>query len=154
MKVQSLYIIWVFSIAELYAEPLSIVTSNTKYSFDIEVARTPEELTQGLMFRKSIPQNGGMLFIYDENRQPRIWMKNTYVALDVLFIDRGGKIVKIHPHAQPHSLRIIQSDHEARFVLELLAGTAKKLGLLVGDRIEHPALVELQAPVEPTANRK
>lgn len=104
----------------------------------VEVATTPEALQKGLMFRTSMPQDAGMLFLFAHEKRAYMWMKNTFLSLDMLFIAADGRITKIVPHTEPESLDIIASDEEVSAVLELNAGTSEKLGFQTGMYIKHP----------------
>jgi uncharacterized membrane protein (UPF0127 family) len=96
--------------------------------------------SQGLMFVRSLPQMRGMLFVHDEPRALSMWMKNTYIPLDMVFIGSDGRIQQIIANTKPHSLDIIRSDKPARAVLEIAGGEAQRLGLRVGQRVQHAAL--------------
>jgi uncharacterized membrane protein (UPF0127 family) len=111
-----------------------------KYTFDVWLADTPARQAQGLMFVRSLPEMHGMLFVHDKVRDSSMWMKNTYIPLDMVFIDAHGRIQQIIPNATPHSLDIIRSDKPALAVLELAGGEAARLGLHAGQRVNHPAL--------------
>ena len=91
------------------------------------------------MFREKLPQNRGMLFIYKSERVVRMWMKNTFIPLDMLFLDKNGFITHLVKETRPLSLEIISSKGNVLGVLELLGGTSEKLGIRVGDRVEHVA---------------
>ncbi len=123
--------------AEAGLETLSITTSSGSHKFSVEVMRTDEERAKGLMFRRFMPQDRGMLFHFKREEQVAMWMKNTYLSLDMLFIDRTGKIVNIAQNAEPLSERIIPSGAPTYAVLELNAGVAKKLAMKIGDKVEH-----------------
>ena len=125
--------------AKLATEPLQIFAKSAIHNFMVEVARTPPELTQGLMHRKSLANDGGMLFDFGDDRQPRsMWMKNTLIPLDILFLANDGRIVKI-AKGKPHSETVIDSDNQPiRAVLELKGGTTKRLGIAVEDRVMNP----------------
>lgn len=116
---------------------LSIQTQETVYEFDIELAVDDSHRQYGLMFRNKLPEMSGMLFVYDRRRKLSMWMKNTFISLDILFIDDEGKIINIEKSAQPRSLSIIRSEGPAKAVLELNGGLTDKLGILVGDEIIH-----------------
>ena len=119
------------------SEKLEIVSSAGKtHTFLIEVASTDGQRQQGLMFRKSMGDDRGMLFDFKEDRDVMMWMKNTFIPLDMLFISKSGKITHIHPNAVPHSEDIISSNGSVRYVLELNGGAAKKLGIAVGDTVK------------------
>ncbi len=111
----------------------------TEREFDIELALTPEQQAQGLMYRPSLAADAGMLFLYRPARQVTMWMKNTVIPLDMLFIAEDGEIVKIVERTVPFSLTNISSDRPVRGVLEINGGTADRLEIRPGDRIVHPA---------------
>ena len=119
---------------------LSIITSNgSKHNFLVEVARTEEEKKIGLMFRKTLAKNAGMLFLYKREALRLMWMKNTFVPLDILFIDKKGVIKRVVKRTTPHSLATISSRKSVLAVLELRGGITSSLEIKKGDRIEHPA---------------
>ena len=119
---------------------LSIITSNgSKHNFLVEVARTEEEKKIGLMFRKTLAQNTGMLFLYKHEAIRLMWMKNTFIPLDILFIDKKGVIKRVVKRTVPHSLATISSRQRVLAVLELRGGITSSLDIKKGDRIEHPA---------------
>src|SRR5580704_15354318 len=93
-----------------------------KFSFDIEVATTPEQETYGLMFRRSLPRDAGMLFLWPEDRMVIMWMKNTFISLDMLYVGSDGVITKIITNAEPLSLTPLSSDAPVRAVIEINAG--------------------------------
>jgi len=119
-------------------EKLEIVTSRGTYVFSVEVARTDEDRERGLMFRGSLGQDRGMLFDFAAEQVVMMWMKNTYLALDMIFISSGGKVVAVAKNAAPLSEKIISSGVPAAGVLEVNAGTAARIGLRVGDNVRHP----------------
>jgi uncharacterized protein len=121
----------------LKLEPLRIITSNGSIILQIELMRTPDELAKGLMFRQSMADNQGMLFDFGTERPVSMWMKNTYLALDMVFITSDGKIHRIEENTEPHSEKIISSGVNIRAVLEVKAGTTRRLGIKAGDRITH-----------------
>lgn len=119
----------------LPTEKLVIVTHDgVHHDFDVEVALTPEQQETGLMFRQHVAENGGMLFDWLRERQSEMWMKNTLVPLDMLFIGPHGKIRRIVENTVPHSLAIIDGG-AARATLELAGGTAARLDIRVGDQV-------------------
>lgn len=119
-------------------EPLVVRTADgTNHAFDVELALTPAAQARGLMYRDSLPENGGMLFVFNRPVIRSFWMKNTYIPLDMLFIDSDGRIVNIHHNAIPHDLTSISSEQPALAVLELAGGTAERLGISAGDVIYH-----------------
>ena len=118
-------------------EKLEITTaSGVTHHFTVELANTDAQRQQGLMFRKSMAADRGMIFDFDMDREVAMWMKNTFIPLDMLFISKAGKITHISPSAAPHSEAIIDSRGPVRFVLELNAGVAKKLGIAAGDSVK------------------
>jgi len=116
---------------------LKIITSRGENIFDVELAVTERQQSQGLMFRRSMAANAGMLFDYGALKQIQMWMKNTYIPLDMIFIDSNGKVINIVERTIPESLIIISSRGRARAVLELNSGTASRLGIKEGDRVVH-----------------
>ena len=124
-------------------EPLSIVTAaGTKLKFQVEIARSFEEKARGLMYRDALAANAGMLFVYPKELRQAMWMKNTMIPLDMLFIRRDGRISHIHERAVPQSLDTITSHGRVLAVLELRGGTAARLGITKGDRVWHKAFHE------------
>ena len=105
------------------------------YAFEVWVADTPERAEQGLMFVSDLPEHNGMVFPLTEPRVELMWMKNTYIELDMLFIRSDGHVAKIIARAHPLSLETLSSDVPVMAVLELKGGQAAKLGLAVGDAV-------------------
>ena len=122
----------------LPTEELSIVTRDGKtHDFTVEMATTSAQQTIGLMFRKDVPADSGMLFDWGGLRNSDMWMRNTISSLDMLFIDADGKIHHIAENAVPQSLAVISSDGQVRGTLELAAGTVEKLDIHVGDMVHQ-----------------
>jgi len=117
---------------------LEIVTKDGVHVFTIEMARTNEERQKGLMFRKELPEGRGMLFDFKPDQDVSMWMRNTYIPLDMLFINGDGTIRRIAENTEPLSERTIPSGGPVRGVLEVIGGTAKKLGIKAGDKVAHP----------------
>ncbi|MDA0708267.1 MAG: DUF192 domain-containing protein [Proteobacteria bacterium] len=117
---------------------LSIQSGDNTNTFQIEVAANDAQREYGLMFRKSLPENQGMFFIYDQKREITMWMKNTFISLDIIFINDQGEIMRIARSTQPMSVTLIPSYGEAKAVLELNAGITSKLGIEAGDKIIYP----------------
>lgn len=116
-----------------------VVTSAGKHhTFSVELATTHEQLTQGLMFRRTLAADAGMLFDFGEDRPVTMWMHNTLIPLDMLFVASDGRVVGIKERAVPGSSEIISSPQPVRGVLEVNGGTAHRLGLAPGDRVVHP----------------
>ena len=127
----------------LLNEPLSIVTAaGTKLKFEVEIASSFEEKTRGLMYRDALAANTGMLFVYARELRQAMWMKNTRIPLDMLFIRRDGRISHIHERAVPQSLDTISSHGRVLAVLELRGGTAARLGIAKGDQVHYKAFRE------------
>ncbi|MFC3072704.1 DUF192 domain-containing protein [Shinella pollutisoli] len=126
-------------------QPLTIVTRDGKaHAFVVELAVTPRQREQGLMNRHEMAQDHGMLFAFGETRQVLMWMKNTYLPLDMLFIGGDGRIRTIRENAEPLSEAIIDSKVPVDFVLELNGGTVKRLGIRTGNRVESPLIESLR----------
>lgn len=119
-------------------QPLEIVTKNGVQVFSVEMATTEEEKQTGLMYRKELADGKGMLFDFNPEQEVSMWMKNTYVSLDMIFIRADGRILRIAENTEPMSTKIISSRGPARAVLEVVAGTAQKYGIRPGDRVGHP----------------
>ncbi len=120
-------------------ETLSIASQGgQRQTFRVEVARNDADRAQGLMFRRSMPADQGMLFDFGRVEPVSMWMQNTYLSLDMLFIRPDGTIARIAANTEPLSTRTIPSGEPVLAVLELNAGTAARLGIKAGDRVEHP----------------
>ena len=124
---------------ELPKQRLVIVTHDGKqHVFDVEVAKTPEQQTVGLMFRPNVPADGGMLFDWGTPKESRMWMRNTIASLDMVFINADGTIRHIAENTVPQSLAVIDSGGPVRATLELAAGTTERLDIRVGDKVLNP----------------
>lgn len=123
-------------------QPLEIASKDGVHVFAVEMAVTPEEQSKGLMFRKELPEGQGMLFDFHREQEATFWMKNTYVPLDMIFIRGDGRIHRIAANTKPLSEALVNSGGPVRAVLEVVAGTAKKLGIAPGDRVAHPIFNE------------
>src|SRR5436853_2227207 len=119
-------------------QPLEIAGKNGVHVFAVELALTPEDQARGLMFRRELPQGQGMLFDFGDEGVREFWMRNTYIPLDMIFIHGDGRIAKIAQNTVPLSEARVSSDRPVRAVLEVIAGTARKLGIAAGDRVSHP----------------
>lgn len=117
-------------------------TDSGDHSFNIEVATTDQERALGLMFRRSLPENGGMLFLYDQPQPAAMWMKNTLIPLDMVFISPEGKVHRIEANTEPFSTAVIPSEGAVVGVLELKGGEADRIGLKRGDKVLYPGLAE------------
>jgi uncharacterized membrane protein (UPF0127 family) len=120
------------------ADTLEIVSKTGVHVFAVELAVSDEQRTRGLMFRRALPEGQGMLFKFEPDQVIQMWMHNTYIPLDMIFIRSDGRILRIAENTKPESDNIISSGAPARGVLEVIAGTARKLGIAPGDRIAHP----------------
>ncbi len=121
-------------------EKLVIETeAGARFPFAVEIVDTPALRSRGLMFRTRMGGDEGMLFLFDREQVASFWMKNTRLSLDMVFISKSGEILDLHHRAVPGSLQSIRSDMPVSAVLELLGGTAARLGIRAGDRVEHRA---------------
>jgi len=147
---RSIFILWVCIALSLaldvsavakgaVVEPLAIKTASATHDFKVEIAATSDEQRKGLMYRRTMARNAGMLFLYDNGSRVTMWMANTYIPLDMLFIGPAGKITHIVERTVPESTELIGSNGPVRAVLELNGGTASRLGIKVGDQVLHPA---------------
>ncbi len=119
--------------------PLRIVSaSGQSHTFQIEVADTDQKRMTGLMYRKTMPFDQGMLFDFKASTSIQMWMKNTYLSLDMLFIRADGTIARIAENTEPLSESIIASGEPVLAVLELVGGTSAKLGIKAGDQVDFP----------------
>lgn len=117
---------------------LEIASRNGVHVFAVEVMANDADRAKGLMFRKEMPEGRGMLFDFEREQNVAMWMKNTYIPLDMIFITGDGRIQRIAENTEPLSERIIPSGGPVRGVLEVIGGTARKLGIAPGDRVAHP----------------
>ena len=123
---------------ELPKERLVITTRDgTPHEFSVEMAITPEQQTVGLMFRPSVPADGGMLFDWGAAHDSQMWMRNTIASLDMVFINADGTIRSIAENTVPESLAVIDSRGPVRATLELAAGTTARLNIRVGDKVQQ-----------------
>jgi len=109
---------------------------------DLELAETPQEVTDGLMYRPSLPEQRGMLFIFDTDRYPAFWMKNTPRSLDIIFIGRDRRIVGIVEEAAPFSVDPRAVDGKSQFVFEINGGLSKRHGFKAGDPVQFDGFSE------------
>ena len=115
-------------------------TDSGPHNFTIELAITPAERALGLMYRRALPADAGMLFLYDKPQPLNMWMRNTFISLDMVFIGADGKVHRIESRTEPFSTQIISSEGYVQGVLELNAGTATSIGLKAGDEVVYPGL--------------
>jgi uncharacterized membrane protein (UPF0127 family) len=118
-------------------ESLQIVTASGAHTFKVEIAADDETRERGLMNRRFMPADHGMLFEFPDTAPVSFWMKNTYIPLDMIFISASGTVTHIVANAEPLSERIIPSGPPCRAVLELNGGVAASIGLAVGDKVRH-----------------
>jgi hypothetical protein len=125
--------------AETATEPLTISTRQGAFRFRVEIADEEAERQQGLMFRRTLASDHGMLFVFGETREIAMWMKDTPLSLDMVFVRADGTVASIAERTQPFSEAIVASGEPVAFVLELRAGVSRLIGLKPGDRLEHRA---------------
>ncbi|BBK41843.1 hypothetical protein STVA_18630 [Allostella vacuolata] len=132
------------ALAQLVGFPTSPMTIETadgrRHAFTVEVALTDAQQMQGLMYRRSLEPDRGMIFIYKADAPLAMWMKNTYIPLDMLFLSADGRIINLIENVPPQTLDSRPSDGPARAVVELAAGTVARLGIRPGDRVIHDRL--------------
>jgi hypothetical protein len=119
-------------------ERLEVISGDRRHIFNVEVARNDAQRARGLMFRQSMPQDQGMLFDFERDQMVTMWMKNTYLSLDMVFIFADGRVHRIETRTEPESEKMVSSGVPVRAVLELNANVTNRLGLKPGDRIVHP----------------
>lgn len=117
---------------------LEIASKSGVHVFSVELALTNEQRARGLMHRKHLPEGHGMLFDFSPGQEVSMWMQNTYIPLDMIFIRADGRIHRIVENTEPMSTRVISSGGPVHAVLEINAGVAKKLGIALGDIVSHP----------------
>ncbi|GGD90647.1 hypothetical protein GCM10011390_06760 [Aureimonas endophytica] len=118
----------------------NLVTASGAHKLEVELATTPKEREIGLMNRRSMPADHGMLFEFGQSAPVTMWMKNTLIPLDMLFLNERGEVTRIKERAQPESLDLIPSGGPVRYVLELNGGAAARYGVKLGDHLRHPAI--------------
>jgi len=119
---------------------LVLKTASGDYAYTVELATTDGTRAKGLMFRRALPKSQGMLFLYDQPQDIGMWMRNTYIPLDMIFIDADRRVHRIETHTEPFSMKIIPSGGPVAAVLELNAGQADEIGLKPGDEVVYPDL--------------
>ncbi len=120
------------------ADKLILVTAKGRHEISVEIADTPEKQSVGLMFRRSMPADHGMLFPYRSEQELTMWMSNTYISLDMVFIRADGRVHRVARNTEPLSEKIVASNGPVLAVLELIAGSADRLVIEPGSRVEHP----------------
>jgi uncharacterized membrane protein (UPF0127 family) len=138
--------------------PLTIVSGDKTHVFQVEVADTPAKSELGLMYRKEMAKDHGMIFDFGPPKETTMWMKNTFIPLDMVFFDTDGTVLTIVESARPQSLRLIDPGMPVRGVIELDAGVVKELGIKPGDKVQHaifskppPKAEPVKAPARPKA---
>jgi uncharacterized membrane protein (UPF0127 family) len=122
---------------QLVMVPLTLVTATGRHSYQVEVAATPDQQEIGLMFRRAMAANHGMIFPFDPPREANFWMENTILPLDLVFIAADRTVHRIAASAKPYSRDIIESGGMVAAVLELGAGEAARIGLRPGDKVDY-----------------
>ena len=126
----------------LEAEKLTITSAQGSFDFDVEIADDSSEQARGLMFRTDLPTRRGMLFDFGQSRIVAMWMKNTPLSLDMVFVLPDGSVASVAERTEPFSERIIPSGEPVSHVLELNAGVARLIGLKPGDKLVHRLFVK------------
>jgi uncharacterized protein len=119
-------------------QTLEIATKTGVHVFAVEIVDNDANRAKGLMYRKELPEGRGMLFDFHREQEVSFWMQNTYIPLDMVFIRGDGRILRIAENTEPLSTRLIPSGGPVRAVLEVIGGTARKLGIAPGDRVASP----------------
>jgi len=117
--------------------PLTIVTASGVHNFQVEIAADEAKREKGLMYRRYMPADRGMLFEFDRDEPVAFWMRNTYISLDMIFIAPDGVVTRIAANAEPLSDAVVPSGGPCIAVLELNGGAAAEIGLKVGDKVSH-----------------
>ena len=126
------------ALATCVADMVSLRGDWGQTRFSIDVADTPEARGRGLMFVKTLPRGAGMLFVYDRPQNASFWMKNTLIPLDMVFVDKTGRVTHVHNNAVPGDLTSIDGGSGVRAVLEINGGLAETYGISVGTLLQHP----------------
>lgn len=122
------------------AQPLKIIMAAGEKSFDLEIADTEQKRSRGLMYRTDFPLNRAMIFVFDNPQPVMMWMANTPLALDMLFVRSDGTIARVAQKTTPFSEDIVSSGEPVSFVIEINAGVAAMLGIKAGDKVQHPII--------------
>jgi len=121
-------------------QTIAVVTQTGRETFRVETATTREQRDRGLMFRRHLAKRQGMLFDFGPEQEIRMWMKNTVIPLDMVFIAADGRVHRVERNTEPGSLRVIPSEGPVRYVLELNAGATSRHGIKPGDRVVGNAI--------------
>ena len=138
MHFKFIYLIFNFFLVSLYTfsnEKIDVSIYNKNITFNVEVAKTMEERRSGLMYRKKLLDNEGMLFVFPREKIIQLWMKNTYIPLDVIFISENKVIVDIKKNLERLSETIVRSKVKSRYALEFNAGLINKFDIKIGDKV-------------------
>ena len=125
---------------------LTPINSSTPISFSVKLAVTPSQHAHGLMFSPKLPEKSGMLFLFEDMKPRTFWMKNTPIALDMLFFDDHGSLVALISNAKPHTLTLRHSKVAAKYVLEIGGREASRLNIKVGARLHLPIVIASNEP--------
>ena len=120
-------------------QPLAFLISSGSHQITVEIADTTHKRSVGLMFRRSLGEDEGMIFVHDTSGPVGMWMKNTYISLDMFFVRADGVIHRIEKNTQPFSEANIGSEGDVLAVIEMIAGSADRLGIKPGDKVDYPA---------------
>lgn len=131
-----------------------VTTSTGVHEFGVWIAADDESRERGLMYVRELAPDQGMLFIFERPQAIAFWMKDTYLSLDLIFIDAASRVLNVAADAKPHSLDPIRSDGDAIAVLEVRAGTARTIGLKPGDRVSLPTLRTTGTPISRAVKSK
>ena len=124
--------------AQFETDEITVVTVRGRFQFSVEIAKTDRQRGQGLQYRTELKADAGMLFDFGRVQKVVMWMKNTFIPLDMIFISEDGRVDGVAENTTPQSLELIQSGNPVLSVLEVRAGTAARLGITKGSRILHP----------------
>ena len=128
--------------AQCRADQVELRWDGGQARFAVEVADDEASRSRGLMFRESLPQSAGMLFVYDSPRRATFWMKNTLIPLDMVFADAAGRVTHVHANAKPQDVTTIDGGEGVKLVLEINGGLAGRLGIKPGAEMRHPAIAD------------
>lgn len=130
---------WAGPVLSAETTTATLVTDSGEHTLTLEVADTPETRATGLMYRRSLDGIDGMLFLFGDSAPRAMWMKNTYISLDILFLDKAGQVTTVIEGAEPLSTETLPSDGPAFGAVELPAGAVERLDVGAGDTLRHPA---------------
>ncbi|MDX1743178.1 MAG: DUF192 domain-containing protein [Ruegeria sp.] len=134
----SILLLWTGEVlAACVDDRVSLRNDKTQIRFNVELAISPQDRARGLMFRESLPQRSGMLFVFDPPQPAVFWMKNTLIPLDIIFLDRSGTVVHVHHNAIPGDETPIEGGDSVFAVLEINAGLAERYLITPGTQMQH-----------------